>query len=282
MEAIAVILGQREMEARVGVEPTYKGFADLAITGRTHFVSALNPVEARFCPALARMAARYSSFDIVWQTVVWLGRIEVMLGEDLRHPLAIVQALAYYRHQKLQGRLRRNLSLAHPPLDGFRQNFHQRQSPRYTAHTAVEPARQLIRAVAKALLQLRQQPAHLQCGRGLVHRPHNHFHRVPAQLLQSDGPLAAIAIYDSVAVRLALGCYHYYGRLLAQFRQGRQQPPLPRRMAESQVLPATVEMVKFQLPALGRTEVLQGTSPRTDKSLVAARPIAGMLEKPPL
>jgi hypothetical protein len=50
--------GQKALnfEARVGVEPTYEGLADLAINIRTHFVSVLNPVEARFCPALARMA----------------------------------------------------------------------------------------------------------------------------------------------------------------------------------------------------------------------------------
>jgi hypothetical protein len=91
-----------------------------------------------------------------------LTRIAVMLGEDRRHPLAILQALACHRHQKLQCHLRRNLALAHLLLNGFRQNFHQRQPPRYPTHTAIEPARQLIQPVAEALLQLRQQPTHLQ------------------------------------------------------------------------------------------------------------------------
>ena len=49
-----------------------------------------------------------------------LTRIAVMLGEDRRHPLAIFQALAGYRHQKLHGCLRRNLALAHLLLNGFR------------------------------------------------------------------------------------------------------------------------------------------------------------------
>jgi len=91
-----------------------------------------------------------------------LARIAVMLSEDRRHPLAILQALARHRHQKLQGHLRRDFALAHLLLDRFRQNLHQRQPPRYPAHTTIESARQLIEAVAKALLQLGQQPAHLQ------------------------------------------------------------------------------------------------------------------------
>jgi hypothetical protein len=45
-----------------------------------------------------------------------------MLGEDRRHPLAIFQALAYDRHQKLQRHLRQDLALAPPLLDRFRQD----------------------------------------------------------------------------------------------------------------------------------------------------------------
>ena len=93
-------------------------------------------------------------------------RIAVMLGEDGGHPLAILQALACHRHQKLQRHLRQDLALAHLLLDRFRQNFHQRQPPRYPAHTTIESARQLIEPIAEALLQLGQQPTHLQ--RGLV------------------------------------------------------------------------------------------------------------------
>ena len=46
-----------------------------------------------------------------------LARIAVMLGEDRRHPLAIFQALARRRHQKLHRHLRQNLALAHLLLD---------------------------------------------------------------------------------------------------------------------------------------------------------------------
>ena len=49
-----------------------------------------------------------------------LARIAVMMGEDRRHPLAILQALPRHRHQELQGHLRRNLARAHLLLDRFR------------------------------------------------------------------------------------------------------------------------------------------------------------------
>jgi hypothetical protein len=192
-----------------------------------------------------------------------LTRIAVMLGQDRRHPLAILQALARHRHQKLQRHLRRDLALAHLPLDRLRQNLHQRQPPRYPAHTAVEPARQLIEPIAEALLQLGQQPTHFQCGlvfgqaqravqqhrRGLAHRPYHRFHRVPAQLLQSRDPL--IAVDDDVTIRLAFRRYDYDGCLLSAVGQRCQQSPLPRRMAHSQVLPTPIELVKLQLHQTG-------------------------------
>jgi hypothetical protein len=83
-----------------------------------------------------------------------LTRIAVVLGENLRHPLAGFQVLPCHRHQKLQCHLRWNLALAYLLLDRFRQNFHQRQPSRYPTHTAVEPARQLLQPVAEAPLQL--------------------------------------------------------------------------------------------------------------------------------
>ena len=108
------------------------------------------------------LAARRRSFAPRSIHLARLTRIAGMLGEDRRHPLAILQALACHRHQKLQCHLRQNLALAHLLLNGFRQNFHQRQPPRYPTHTAIEPARQLLQPVAETLLQLLQQPSHLQ------------------------------------------------------------------------------------------------------------------------
>jgi len=49
-----------------------------------------------------------------------LARIAVVLGEDRRHLLAILQALARHRYQKLHGHLRQDLALANLLLDGCR------------------------------------------------------------------------------------------------------------------------------------------------------------------
>jgi len=52
-----------------------------------------------------------------------LAVIAVMLGEDRRHALAVIQALPRHRHQKLHRRLRRDLALAHLLLNRLRQKF---------------------------------------------------------------------------------------------------------------------------------------------------------------
>ena len=50
--------------------------------------------------------------------------IAVMLDENRCHPLAILQALAGYRHQKPHRHLRRDLPFAYLLLDGLRQKFY--------------------------------------------------------------------------------------------------------------------------------------------------------------
>ena len=54
--------------------------------------------------------------------IQWAGlaRIAVVLGEDRGHPLAVLQALACHRRQKLHGDLRQDLALAHLLLDSLR------------------------------------------------------------------------------------------------------------------------------------------------------------------
>ena len=105
--------------------------------------------------------------DVIWNIANLLrGPYRPPQYRRVMIPLAVFQVLACHRHQELQRHLRQDLALAHLLLDGFRQDLHQRQPPRYPAHATIEPARQLVEAIAEALLQLRQQPAHLQ--RGLV------------------------------------------------------------------------------------------------------------------
>jgi hypothetical protein len=83
-------------------------------------------------------------------------RLAMVLREDRGHPLAILQAQARHRHQKLHRDLRRDFAFAHLLLDSLRQKFRQCQSPRHPAHAPVESARQFIQPVAEALLQLGQ------------------------------------------------------------------------------------------------------------------------------
>lgn len=188
-----------------------------------------------------------------------LARVAVVLGEDRGHSLAVLQAHAHHRYQKLHGHVRRDFSLAHLLLDGLRQKFDQRQPPRHPAHAAVEAARQLLQSVAETPLHLPEQPALLQRGFvfreaqravqqqgfGLAHRPDHGFHRVTAQLLERRDAL--VAVDDHVTLRLALGRHHHDGRLLPPFSQRGQQPPLPGRVADSEVLPAPLQLVKLQL-----------------------------------
>jgi hypothetical protein len=187
-----------------------------------------------------------------------LPRIAVMLNKSGGHALAVVQADARYRHQKLHGHVGGDSALAHLLLEGFRQKIDQGQPPRHPTRAAIKAAGQLLLPIAVALLQFRQQPALLQ--RGLLfgpaqravqeqsldfaHWPDQRFHRVPAQLLERRQAL--VAINDQVAVRLAFDRHHHDRRLLPHFRQRGQQLPLPSGRANPQMLPAPVQLVKLQ------------------------------------
>ncbi|HZY41245.1 MAG TPA: hypothetical protein VFF59_04505, partial [Anaerolineae bacterium] len=73
-----------------------------------------------------------------------LPRVAMMRDESGRHALAMLRIHAGHRHQILHRHLRRQFSFAYLLLDRFRQQLHQRQSPRHPTGAAVEAARQFI------------------------------------------------------------------------------------------------------------------------------------------
>ena len=171
--------------------------------------------------------------------------VAMVLDEGGGHLLTLLQADARHRDEILHGQLRGDLAFAHLLLDGFRQQFHQRQTPRHPTHAAVEAPRQLLQRVAQALLHLRQQPALLQRAFlrteaqgsvqqqsfGSAHRPDRGFDRVPAQLLERCDAL--VAVDHQITVAVVWGQDHDDGRLLARLSQGGQQAPLEVRLADS-------------------------------------------------
>ena len=88
--------------------------------------------------------------------------LAVVLRERRGHLLAVFQTHARHWHQKLHRHMCGDLAVAHLLLDGFRKQLDQRQPARHPTHAAIEAARQLIKTVAEALLQFRQQPALFQ------------------------------------------------------------------------------------------------------------------------
>ena len=160
-----------------------------------------------------------------------LSLIAALTGKYRGHPFAILRAEPRCRDQILHRCLRRDLPFSHLLLDPFRQQFHQRQPPRYPAHAPVETAGQFLHRVAEALRHRRQQPAlfkraflpaeaqrSIQQQRfGFAHLPHSGFHRVPAQLLQCGDALVAIDHY--VAAAVACGSHNDDRGLLSAFSQ---------------------------------------------------------------
>jgi hypothetical protein len=187
-----------------------------------------------------------------------LPRIAAVRNESVRHARAVVDVDSRHRHQILHRHLRRQFSFAHLLLDRFRQQLHQRQSPRHPTGAAVEAARQLVERIAEAMLHLRQQPAlferallraepqrpRQQHRFGFAHRPDCGFHCVPAQLFQCGHAL--MAIDHQVTVRRC-GGHDDDGCLLAAVSQRGQQSALPLRLTDSQMFPSPVQLVKLQV-----------------------------------
>lgn len=188
-----------------------------------------------------------------------LARVATVLHESGGHPLTVIRVDSRDGNQILHRYLRDEVSFAHLPLDCFRQQFDQRQTPRHPTGTAIEAAGQLVERATEALLHLPQQPALFQRAFlwaesqrprqhqsfGVAHRPDCGFHRVPAQLFQRGD--AFVAVDHQIAAAVVFGNHHHDGCLLPALSQRRQQTPLAVRLAHSQMLPPPVELVKFQL-----------------------------------
>ena len=94
------------------------------------------------------------------------------------------------------------------------------------------------------LLAHSHRPLQQQCF-GFAHRPDGGFDRVPAQLPESGDAL--VAVDHQIAGAVVRGDDYDDGRLLARVSQRRQKTPLEMRLADSEMLPSLVELVKFQL-----------------------------------
>jgi hypothetical protein len=157
---------------------------------------------------------------------------EVVPGDYLRQAHAVLRVGPRHRHQILHGNVGTDGTVPHLLLHAGRQQLDQRQPARYPTQAAIKAARQLVQAIAEALLQLRQQPAFFQrrgaFGHvqrtfqhqrfGLAQRPDHGFHRVPPQLLQ--GRHALVTVDHQVPVRMIGDGHHDDGRLLPDERQG--------------------------------------------------------------
>lgn len=122
---------------------------------------------------------------------------EAMRLKRIGHPLAILDVGARHRNQVLHRHMSRDVAHADFLLDHLRKKLDQSQSPRHPAQAAIESARQIVQAVAEALVQFLKQPSFFQRGVApgqthrtlqhqrfrFAHRPDHRFDGVPPQLL---------------------------------------------------------------------------------------------------
>lgn len=183
---------------------------------------------------------------------------ELVPGKRGSHLLTVLETRARHRHQILPRHLRRDLARAHLLLHAVGEQLDQGQATRYPTHTAIELSSQLLQAIAKSLLQLRQQPAFFQGAvwlrptqRTVQHqsldfaqRPEHRFNRVPAQLLESRDAL--VTVDDQITIWLIRHSDDHDRGLLSRSGQRSQQLPLPLWIPHSQMFVAAIELVKLQ------------------------------------
>lgn len=98
-----------------------------------------------------------------------LARGPALVGENVRHPEALLEAHSRYRHQIAHGDLGADFAFAHLLLDCFRQRFHQRQPARHPTGAAIQALGQVVDRVAEPLFHFRQQPALFERAVRLAH-----------------------------------------------------------------------------------------------------------------
>jgi len=181
--------------------------------------------------------------------------------QGLGQALAVLTAGPRYGYQEFHGHLGGDRPAADLLLHPFRKQFHQRQAVRDPTHAAIKTARQLLQAVAEALLEFRQQPAFFQSAVSFrptqraiqqqrfrfAQRPDHGLDRVSAELFQSGDAL--VTVNDQVAVGLVSQRDHDDGGLLSAVGQRRQQLSLPWRIPHAQELITAVQLMKFQFHA---------------------------------
>ena len=182
-----------------------------------------------------------------------------MLRKRVSHALAVLEIGARHRRQILHCDMRRDLAGADALLHRFGKLFHQSQSARDPAHAAIKTPCQIFQVVAEASFQFCKQPSLLQrrLRFGKTHRsfqdqrirfahsPDDRVDRVAPQLLQSGD--AFVTVDDLIPIRFVRFGNDHDRRLLSRGRQRCQQPPLPFRIPNAQMLITAVELVKFQL-----------------------------------
>ena len=185
--------------------------------------------------------------------------VAMVLDESGGHACAVVHIDSRHRHQILHRQLRAESAFAHLLLDGFRQQFDQRQAPRHPTHATVEAACKFVERASETSLHFHQQPTLFERafrwtesqrpGKhqrfGFAQGPDHGFDRIPAELFQRSDAL--MSVYHQVALAVVCGNDHDDGSLLAAVSQRGQQPALSVRFADPQMLPSPVQLVKLQL-----------------------------------
>lgn len=189
-----------------------------------------------------------------------LAGAELLIGEDLRHPPAVIDVGARQRDEIFHGHVGSDFAVAHPLLNRLGQKLDQGQAPRNPTHAPVKLPGQTLQVVSVVSFEFGQQPALLKRALPLAHTqrlvqdqglrfahvPDRHTNGVPAQTPQRR--YALVAVDDPVGRSLGIGGNNHHDRcLLTRCGQRGQQFPLPVGTAHAQVRVSHIELVKFHV-----------------------------------